>query len=142
MCITNIILNLLFIPKNGLLSNLGINGPTGAGIATVLSALIGFFGYRLAARKIANMKILQFHTPKHVIAGLIMAGGVYLISIYVLAIRWYVLLIFAFIGLGIYLIILYILKEFNKQDFLFFLDLIHPKKMLKYMSSELKNNKK
>jgi len=141
MCVTNIILNLLFIPKNGLLSNLGINGPTGAGIATVISALIGFFGYRLAAKKIARMKIFQIHTPKHIIAGLIMAGVLYLISIYVLTIRWYVLFIFAFVGLGIYLIILYILKEFNKKDLMFFLDLLHPKKMVKYMSSELKNKK-
>ncbi len=141
MCISNIILNFLFIPRNGLLSNFGINGPTGAGIATVISALIGFFGYRLAAKKIANMKIYQIHTPKHIIAGLIMAGGLYIISIYITTIRWYILLIFAFIGLGIYLIILYVIKEFNKQDLLFFLDLLHPKKMAKYMSSELKNKK-
>ena len=50
-------------------------------------------------------------------------------------------LIFAFIGLGIYLLSLYLMKEFTKKDLMFFLDLINPKKMMKYMSSELKNKK-
>jgi O-antigen/teichoic acid export membrane protein len=141
ICITNIPLNFLFIPRNGLLSPFGINGPTGAAVATVISILVGFFGYRLAAKKIAHMKILQTHIPRHIIAGLIMAGVLYLISIYVTTIRWYALLLFAFLGLGIYLLSLYLMKEFNKQDLMFFLDLLNPKKMMKYMSSELKNKK-
>ena len=47
-------------------------------------------------------------------------------------------MIFAAIGLAIYLGVLYLLREFNKEDFHFFLDIIHPKKMMKYISSELK----
>ena len=139
MCVTNIILNIMFIPKNGILSDFGINGPTGAAIATVISVLIGFFSLRLAAKRIANMKVLRSHIPRHIIAGIIMGGLLYIISNYMLTIRWYVLLSFAFLGLGIYLLFLFLMKEFTKKDLMFFLDLINPKKMMKYMSSELKN---
>jgi O-antigen/teichoic acid export membrane protein len=139
ICVTNITLNILIIPKNGLLSSFGINGPTGAGVATVISVLVGYFALRIAAKRVAHMKILQSHIPRHIIAGLVMAGVLYIISVYVTTIRWYALLIFAAIGLGIYLLSLYLMKEFTKKDFTFFLDLINPKKMVKYMSSELKN---
>jgi prolipoprotein diacylglyceryltransferase len=53
-------------------------------------------------------------------------------------VRWYHLLVFAGVGLGIYLGILFVLKEFKKQDLLFFLGILHPKEMLSYIKSELK----
>jgi len=37
------------------------------------------------------------------------------------------------------LTVLFLLKEFNKKDFNFFLDIIHPKQMLSYIKSEFKN---
>jgi hypothetical protein len=43
------------------------------------------------------------------------------------------------LGLFIYLGVLYILKEFTKEDFHFFLDLLHPKKMFQYIKSEVKD---
>ena len=52
------------------------------------------------------------------------------------------LLMFAGIGLAIYLSVLFLLKEFNKNDFNFFLDILHPEKMLKYVSTELKDKPK
>jgi O-antigen/teichoic acid export membrane protein len=145
ICITNISLNYLFIPKRGLLSSFGISGPTGAAIATVISILAGFVGARIIVKKITGMKILQSHTPRHLIAGVFMS-----IVIYFLAFRtkffpdigWYHLLIFAGLGLGIYLVILFLLKEFKKHDLDFFLNILHPKEMTKYISSELKDDPK
>jgi O-antigen/teichoic acid export membrane protein len=152
VCVTNIILNYLIIPKNGILSNiyigglnLSINGAPGAAFATVLSFLITFIGSRLIAKKLTGIKLLQTHTPRHIIAGFFMG-----ISLYLLAyntslfpvIRWYTLLGFCFIGLAIYIIILILLKEFSKKDFKFFLDSMHPKEMVNYVKSELRNNKK
>ena len=49
---------------------------------------------------------------------------------------------FVGLGLGVYLGILFVLKEFNKKDLNFFLDILHPIKMLKYASSELKEKPK
>ncbi|MEA3458909.1 MAG: flippase, partial [Candidatus Thermoplasmatota archaeon] len=54
-------------------------------------------------------------------------------------VRWYHLMVFAGLGLAIYLGVLYALKEFKKQDLMFFLDMLHPKEMLTYIKSELKD---
>ncbi|MCK5636980.1 MAG: polysaccharide biosynthesis C-terminal domain-containing protein, partial [Thermoplasmatales archaeon] len=70
-CLISIILNYLFIPKDGLLSSFGINGAAGAAGATVISALVGFILLRIAVKKLTGINILQSHTPRHIIAGLI-----------------------------------------------------------------------
>ena len=138
MCGTNITLNYLLIPEGGLLSPFGINGPTGAAVATVLSSLVGFFGLRLAAKKLIGIKLLQSHTPCHILAGFIMTGILYYIGSLIPLVRWYHLLVFAGVGLAVYLGVLFVLKEFKKQDLIFFLDMLHPKEMLSYVKSELK----
>jgi O-antigen/teichoic acid export membrane protein len=152
VCITNIVLNFLIIPENGILSslyvggyNLSINGAAGAALATVLSFLILFIGGRLITRKLTDIKLFQSHTPRHIFAGII-AG----FSIYMLAyetnlfpvIRWFTLLGLSLLGIGIYIFLLFLLKEFSKKDFQFFLNIIHPKEMASYVKSEIKNNKK
>ena len=142
MCATNISLNYLFIPEGGILSSFGINGPTGAAIATVLSALVGFFGLRIVAKKLTGITILQSHTPRHVIAGIVMGIVLYFLAFctpFFPAVQWHHLFMFAVMGLAVYLGVLFMLKEFKKQDLLFFLNMLQPKKMLKYVSSELKD---
>ncbi len=144
VCISNIIMNYLFIPQKGLLSSFGINGPTGAAVATVLSSLFGCTYLIIVLKKLIGITIWQTHTPRHLIAGGITAGCLYFIayrSPFIPVIYWYHLLTFAFTGLGIYLGILYILKEFNKKDLIFFLDVLHPKKLFGYISKELKDEK-
>jgi len=145
MCIINIVLNLLFIPQWGLLSSIGINGPEGAAVATLLSGIVGIFLLMLIAKKLAGIKLLRYHTPRHIIAGLIMGFILYFIAYQTslfLVIRWYTFLGLSFVGLGIYLAILFIIREFKKQDLIFFLDLLQPKKMLRYVSSELREKPK
>ena len=145
MCLTVIVLDYLFIPKNGLLSIFGISGPTGAAFATVFSTLVGFFALRLYAKRLTGIKLLQSHTPRQIIASLIMGIILYLLafrsSIFA-TIHWHHLLILVGIGIAIYFGLLYLLKEFNKKDLDFFLDILHPKKMMKYVSSELKEKPK
>jgi O-antigen/teichoic acid export membrane protein len=141
MCFTNIFLNYLFIPKSGLLSPIGIDGPTGAAIATVISALVGFVGIRLAAKKLTGIKLLQSHTPRHIIAGLVMGAVLYYLNLLFPAVHWYHLIMFAFGGLVIYLALLFVLKEFNKKELRFFLDMLRPKEMLSYIKSEFKEEK-
>jgi len=43
-----------------------------------------------------------------------------------------------FIGLGIYLLILVAMREFTRDDYDFFMEMIHPVKMGGYMLSEIK----
>jgi O-antigen/teichoic acid export membrane protein len=145
ICLVNIPLNFLFIPHTGLLSPLGINGPTGASVATLCSVIVGFIGLRYAARKLSGIKPLQTHTIRHIIAGIVMGVVLHLIAIRSSLfpdVYWYFLLIFAVIGLAVYLGVLFLLREFDKKDFKFFLDILHPQKMIKYLSSELKDRSK
>ncbi len=145
MCIINIALNLLFIPQWGLLSPIGINGPEGAAAATLISSIVGIILLMLVAKKLAGIKLLHLHTPRHIIAGIIMGLILYSITYQtslLSIIRWYTFLGLSFFGIAIYLFILFIIKEFKKQDLIFFLDLLKPKKMLRYISSELKDKPK
>lgn len=138
MCVSNIIFNYLFIPKNGLLSSININGPLGAAIATMISGLVGFIGLRLASKKLTEIKLWQNNTPKHMFAGMVSFLVLCYINTLFYAIQWYHLIVFFGINLVIYISILYLIKEFNKKDLHFFLDLIHPKEMTKYILTELR----
>jgi len=137
----NIVLDVLFIPQWGLLTPLGINGPTGAAVALVISNFVGFFWIRLAAKKLTGIQLLQTHTPRHIVAGVGMGLILYFIAFQINVfptMHWYQLILFVGLGLAIYVIILYALKEFTKTDLSFFVELLHPKKMLQYIRSEVK----
>ena len=142
MCTSNIILNFLFIPRDGLLTTFGINGPTGAAVATLISGLIGFIGLSYYTKKLTKIKIYQKSFLCHIFAGVIIAIYLHLIKInfyYRLSgIPFYVLIVSFVVGIGMYVGILMFLKEFKIDDWNFFKDLISPKKMLKYLGGEFK----
>lgn len=142
--VVNTILNLLFIPvdiKSLNITLLGL-GARGAALATVISSTFGLFYSRYMSYKITgdkgNPRILL-----HVLSAIIMAGILYVLlyvyDLIILITRWYHLLLFAGIGLGIYLIFLSIFREFSKDDFHFYLDTLNLKKMIEYIKDELKN---
>jgi len=137
-CVVTIGLNFLFIPKDGLLSTFGITGPTGAATATIFASLITFVGLIIAAKKLAAIKMMQSHTPRHLLAGIIMGGSLYSLNIIFPVSRWYQLIGFSFIGISIYITVLFLLKEFKKEDLFFFLNILYPKETLRYIKSELK----
>jgi len=141
ICIINIPLNFLFIPQRGLLTPFGINGPTGAAVATATSAFVGLIGLKVVTKKLTGIKLLQNHTLLHIVAGAVMAGFLYVISLIILIDRWFSVLVFAGVGILVYLGVLYILKEFRGQDFRFFLNILHPKKMMSYIKTELDEEK-
>ena len=78
----NIVLNLMFIPKNGLLSTFGIMGPLGAAVALVISSFAGFIGLKFKVKKLTGIHLLQNHTPRHIIAGIVMGLLLYLFASY------------------------------------------------------------
>jgi len=143
MCTVNIALNYLFIPKGGILSSFQMDGAAGAAFATLISMLVGLFGFQLAAKKMINIKILQRHIPRHIIAGVCMGIILYFTSqLLTPSVYWYHLLGYAGMGIVIYFGMIVILKDFKKQDFDFFWNMIHPKKMMKYIKSEMNGKTK
>lgn len=138
MCTINIVLNFLFIPKEGLLSSFGISGALGAAFATTISCVIGFLGFCFVIKRLTGVVILHKYFVYHIVAGLVMGTFFYVVRINNPIIVWYTLLIYIGMGLFIYFGVLYLLKEFKDKDLHFFLDLCHPKEMFKYISKEFK----
>jgi len=149
MVICNLILNFLLIPKD--IQMLGINlfglGAKGAAIATVVSFAAGLVYTRIMSYKLIGEKG-NIRIVIHAFAAIVMAGALYILlynfDLILWITRWYNLLFFAAFGLGIYLGILALFKEFTKEDFFFYMETLNIKKMFKYISSEFKDkdNKK
>ncbi len=135
----NVFLNLLLIPRD--ISQLNLKlfglGAYGAAIATVISYFAGFIYIRWIAWKVTkisgNPKIIL-----HAFAAIIMALCIYFLNYVFFIERWYHLLFFSLIALLIYLGILYVMKEFTKDDFDFYLDILNIRKMLSYIKNEIR----
>jgi len=137
-CLINIALNYLMVPKNGMLSSFGVSGPSGAACATVISGVYLFVASRIVAFRLAKLNPWQSHTVRHILAGIVMGLSLYQMSSYI-SMHWLYLSAFAGVGLLIYISVLYVLKEFNKKDLDFYLDILHPKKMLIELKGDFKN---
>jgi Na+-driven multidrug efflux pump len=139
MVILNIILNLIFIPED--INSLGIKlfglGARGAALATVISYGIGLLYSRIMAYKVTKIKG-NYRIIFHSIAAFVMMTFLYLVNNTIVINRWYYLVFFSFIGFGLYLLILTVFKEFSKKDFTFFIDLFNIKKMIEYVTYELR----
>lgn len=145
IAVLNIILNFMFIPENGLLSSCGINGAAGAALSTLLAASVGLFSLRFVTKRLIGIKIFRLFTLRQLIAGIVMGAVLYLLITFVPFFKFAYLfnfIILIVLGAITYLGMLYLLKEFRKEDLDFFLDLIRPKKMAKYIKSELKEKPK
>ena len=66
----------------------------------------------------------------------------YYITLHFTIARWYHLLGISLVGLFIYFAILFVLKEFKKEDFDLFIDTLNIKKMLRYIKEELMGTKR
>lgn len=144
MVIINIILNIILIPKD--ISSIGFNGvglgAKGAAIATVIAYAIGLLYSRIKAYQLTGVKG-NWKIVLHAISASIMAGILFAIMHYNLFIvqRWYHLIASSAFGLAIYLFILWLMREFTKEDFYFLIDMLNIKKMLIYIKDEITFNK-
>jgi len=141
MVFLNIFLNIILIPKD--IQLLGVKlfglGATGAAIATVVSYSMGLIYCRFVTWKLIKLKF-NFRILLHLFAASIMGTILYWIDISnIIPIeRWYELLAVGFLGLGIYIGILIILREFTRKDFNFIIDTLNIKKMWIYIVKEIK----
>ncbi|MDH7507433.1 MAG: flippase [Candidatus Thermoplasmatota archaeon] len=142
MMIINVVLNLLLVPKDiqsiGLYNLPGL-GATGAAIGTVVSYFVALVYTRFTAFKIAKIKG-NFKIIFHAIAAVIMGAIIYFLTEFthfITITRWYHLVAISLFGLAVYYGILYLLREFKKEDFDLFIDTLNIKKMFKYIQEEL-----
>jgi O-antigen/teichoic acid export membrane protein len=139
MVIVNVSLNLILIPRD--IKSLGIAlaglGAQGAAIATVVAYAVGLLYIRAIARKITgirgNLRII-LHAAAAGVMGMLL---VYVCEI-ILIRRWYELMAIAGCGFALYFALLFVMREFKKEDFDFFRDTLNIKKMYQYIREEIK----
>jgi O-antigen/teichoic acid export membrane protein len=136
---TNLFLNLAFIPENiGGIALLGLGG-LGAAAATFLSDLGRFVLLRKESKEIIGSTFHPGPMVKHLLSAAGAAAIMLGVSTLVSSDLSLILLIpELFTGLIIYLGFLVLLKEFRKEDYEFFMDMVHPGKMGGYILSEIK----
>lgn len=142
MVVLNVILNIILIPKD--IRSIGIKlfglAGTGAAIATVISYLAGLIYTRIVIYRISKIGINP-NLLKHILAGILMGLSVSYINRFYVILRWYDLLLFAIIGIAIYASLLFLMREFRKEDLSLFMDTINPKKMFSYIVEEIKSKR-
>lgn len=113
-------------------------GITGAAVAYLIGVICGVFFCKYCSWKLTGTK-LQSCLFIHIIAGCSMAAILCYIDIYLLnVVRWYEIGIMLVIGIIIYTGLLHLLREFNRTELFFLLDIINLKKLQIYLSNEIK----
>ncbi len=136
--IFNVTLNILLIPDSLFGVPLAGLKEVGAAIATLSATTISFIVKFKISKDIAGTKL-----PKgiifHILSALIAGECIYGIHVFILPItRWFHLVSYSIGLLGIYLLILYLVGEFTKQDWHYFMDILNPKEILKDLKKGVK----
>jgi O-antigen/teichoic acid export membrane protein len=117
-----------------------VGGASGAAWALLMGGMTEYAVSRHYAKKLAG--ITSHHrTRLHVASGLVMAAFLFACYEGGFVERWYGLLAASAAGLAIYLGLLAAAKEFGRRDVDFFMDTLNVRKMLSYLSSELRGKK-
>jgi O-antigen/teichoic acid export membrane protein len=129
---------LLLIPDKIFNVRLAGMGILGAAVAYFIGVFVSFLFAKYFAWTLTKTRFKPCLVV-HLVSASIMAILLYSMKYYLMDFnRWYELLGLFGMGTGIYLGLLYALKEFDKKDIQFLLDTINPSKMKKYVSSEIK----
>lgn len=136
--ILNIIFYVIFIPESFLGINMMGLGGRGAALSLLVSNIIGTNLFRYYAFKISgakpNLVILS-----HLVVSVVTFGIINFFLKDLSQINNIIVLTgVALIGGFIYLTILALLKQFTKNDFNYYLNVVDPVKMMKYVVSEVK----
>jgi O-antigen/teichoic acid export membrane protein len=140
--ILNIILNMLFIPRDGLLEGIGISGPSGAAMATLVSSGVMFAGMYFYARKITRTRLLEKRIILHILAGVLTGLLMMWAEGYIDPIRWYHLALLSASSLGVYLGALWIFGEFRGKELRFFLETVNPLRLARHVKDEVRPQSK
>ncbi len=133
----NVILNILLIPSSIFGVPLFGLKEVGAALATLTAGLIITFSSFIISKREADV-FPNHKVVLHILAALIAGLTATILKIQVQPIvRFYHLIGYSLLVLGIYLGILYLINEFKKSDWDFIWDTIDIKQMWKYIKEEL-----
>lgn len=135
--LTNILLNFLFIPQELFGVKLIGLGAAGAAIATLIAMSIGTVLFRFAAYKVTGTR-QNWRILIHLFAAGAMGLSMYFVNTIFPITCWYHLIGYGLLSIVIYFGVLFVVKEFKKEDFKFFIDTVNPMKMKEYVEEELK----
>jgi O-antigen/teichoic acid export membrane protein len=136
-CSMNILLNVVFIPKElGGIKLLGL-GAVGAALATLIAWMIRWMLFHISSYKLTGIKPYS-GISLHFTAGILTGVILYIVKEAIVYHLIYIIPL-GLLGIGCYFGILYLMKEFKKDDFYYLLDVVNPQKMGKYMKEEMKN---
>lgn len=132
----NVVLGLLLIPSSVFGITLGGMAGLGAAIGTLI-ALVVDAGMRAYTLQFSLGRRVWSSWLRHWIAGAAMGLVVYQGRLVLGEIRWYVLPGLIALGALSYFGILWVLREFKKEDALFFWAAVHPGEMASYVKDEV-----
>jgi len=136
----NIVLNFILIPKEiaGMDFPFAGLGGMGAALATISAYASGLVYNRYVALKLTKTKG-NIRIILHLLSGGIMGLILYYLDSLFLINNIFYLLAAGGLGIAMYFGVLYLLNEFSKEDFWFFIRILHIRKMWKYIQQEISN---
>jgi O-antigen/teichoic acid export membrane protein len=140
----NFTLNLILIPESILGVPLFGLRATGAAMATAGAKFVVLVLLVVVSYRLVGFSHVSKGTWKHIFAAGVTAAILWAaprVHPFFEVVRVWDLLIAMFVGLVLYAAILWLLREVTKKDVLFFIDMMHPVHMGRYVRDELKTKK-
>jgi len=137
--VVNLALLAVFIPTSIFgVRMLGLSS-TGAAIANMIGVAVLFATTRFIVMRLtgttSNPRIFI-----HIVAAVLTGAGLLGLSNFWALTRWFDLIGYGIVSVGIFSLILYALRELTIRDVKFFMSVVNPKEMRDYISSEFKKN--
>jgi len=133
----NIVCNLILIPAQLFGIHLAGLGPYGASISLLISSSIGMLLFRYFAFKTSESKP-NYLILIHLALAVTSFGSTYLLYRQ-LGISFYYIPLFFILGLGIFLLLMAMVKQFTRTDVRYYLNMVSPRLMRNYIKGELKD---
>jgi len=134
-----LLFNFILIPKDFLGINFFGLGAFGAALGTLFATMIMTIPTRFVMYRILGFKTYNNRIFIHFTAGTLMFLILYSLSSILPIYNLYYFVSLIFVGIFVYLLVLFILKELGKKEIQFFADTINYTKMKKYILGELRD---
>ncbi len=136
--ILNILANLLLVPTSILgITLLGL-GADGAALATLGATFVSYGLSRLAANRILGVRSVLSHVVRHFAAIIAVGSAVWWTKAHIIGLpRWYHVGALSAAGALVYIGLLVLLREFDRDDWDFLIELLDLREMVDYIKGEL-----
>ena len=132
-----VILLFVLVPENIMGTNLLGMAATGAAIANMSYFVTQFISYRITTQRLTGA---GFNTEliKHVLAGIVSGISVIILSQIMVLNSWITLIGYGLGSWAIFAFIIYLLGGLSRKDIAYVMEVINPRKMLRYINDELR----